>query len=310
MRKTLALIFLIIIINNNLNAQPFQSVFGDSITFHTSTFSGLTIGSIFYYIQGDTVLNGVAYKRVNYSFNKPYFGSILGAIREDTITGKVWYRSIASPSNQHYTYPGDTIEKLVMDMSLNKGDSFIVGDNFFTKDTIIVDTVYWANGRKHIEFNDSIRYNYQSGGYRFSFIEGLGTSFGLCYKDSNNLHPMSASKFDGRLICFYKDSIHIYTMPVAQDYGGSCIPPAVINDDEQNNIVDLYPNPTTGIFTLSLPDRTTKVAIFNITGLTITEITEPKHQYLTIDLSGKPKGVYIVCITNTKGIVCKRLTLQ
>lgn len=114
--KNLLIIFLLSA--TLVDAQPYKSVFGQNETNHTSDWYGLGIGAVYYGIKGDTLIDAKDYKKVSISWNHGIgYSQSIGFLREDTTIGKVWYRHLSN----------DTVDYLVMDMSLKAGDTFPFG---------------------------------------------------------------------------------------------------------------------------------------------------------------------------------------
>jgi hypothetical protein len=78
-----------------------------------------------------------------------------------------------------------------------------------------------------------------------------------------------------------------------------------LNDPDENTMqpdIKLYPNPTTGTFTILLPEpleSPASVIIYDVTGRMISNIVIPKEtQQWQMDLSNQPTGAFIVKIVN------------
>jgi len=85
-----------------------------------------------------------------------------------------------------------------------------------------------------------------------------------------------------------------------------------IDENNLGNLVQLYPNPSTGILQLvmdaSLP-QDYQVCIYNLLGeQVINELVQGTNK--TIDLSEENSGVYFITITTTKGIINKKIILS
>ncbi len=101
------------------------------------------------------------------------------------------------------------------------------------------------------------------------------------------------------------------------DYGNNTIRKLTKNTVGLENIsinskLDIYPNPTSGIFTISsskvIPGA--KVDVYELSGKLVYS-ERVKSQTLNIDLSDKPKGVYLVKVSyGEKLISTKRLIMQ
>ena len=81
--------------------------------------------------------------------------------------------------------------------------------------------------------------------------------------------------------------------------------------DEKNSLakVKVYPNPNEGIFTVSFDNNAENtVAIYNMLGKKVYSKTSSSD--LTVDLSAKGMGVYLVKISNESGTVVKRVVIK
>ena len=73
--------------------------------------------------------------------------------------------------------------------------------------------------------------------------------------------------------------------------------------------VSIFPNPTTGIFTVELEDNViTNVLIQDITGKEVFSTTIEETQK-TIDISHLKNGNYLLNLSNDKGILTRKLIL-
>ena len=77
-------------------------------------------------------------------------------------------------------------------------------------------------------------------------------------------------------------------------------PAAAVNNIATGFAAHIYPNPSDGIFNIDLPGIQNKVEIVNMVSAIVYQ-TEGTGT-LTIDLSGKPTGLYIVRVTNVNGV--------
>ncbi len=84
---------------------------------------------------------------------------------------------------------------------------------------------------------------------------------------------------------------------------------------QNSDYLKIYPNPTTGIFTIETNNnlsenlRIQSVEIINIWGQTIKQLTMSSLQ-LTIDLSGQTKGIYFVKIQTTDFIKVEKIIVE
>jgi hypothetical protein len=84
-----------------------------------------------------------------------------------------------------------------------------------------------------------------------------------------------------------------------------------IFDSNESNAIMVYPNPSSGIMTINLPDEFNKV-ILNISDVTgqLIYSREMQQPIIAIDLSASPKGVYFITIISDTGILNKKIILE
>lgn len=217
----------------------------------------------------------------------------IGLLREDTLTGKVWYKSMIYLSN----YPADdTMEILAFDFSLQKGDTFDTWNvNYGLPRTIddslkIVDSVYYRYGLKHITFKPMG----DAGIFAepLLFLEGVGSSFGILFKEFHT------ACFFNYLLCSYKDGIKTEYSNVL--YNGDCT--AYLNighNSMQEQSVMLYPVPAINeLYIDNMDDKmpVAHVCIMDATGKNCIDLLNPGKK---IDISGLNSGYYIIKLNYT-----------
>ena len=125
----------------------------------------------------------------------------------------------------------DTLEYLVMDLSLNVNDTFIVHEHMGQEIPAIIDSVYYVSGMKHVQTN----YTHWASSEPLTFIEGIGTNYGFAYMhDSYNTCRC--------LISFNKDLNEVYS-------NGNCLPIAGENTMHEPEI-SIFPNPASTHITI------------------------------------------------------------
>lgn len=85
-------------------------------------------------------------------------------------------------------------------------------------------------------------------------------------------------------------------------------PPAAVGSTANTLAANIFPNPSRGTFSISLPTTTTKVAITNMAGAVV--YSTQASGKLNIDFTKHPTGLYIVHLTNTTGTTSSRLIVQ
>ena len=295
----------------------YKSVLGDSITewYNLIAYSGVWADTRSYtVITGDTAMMGDTIYHV-YECNE-YFGSCYNFIeipysinnytkyiRESEDRSKLYFRT--SESNN---------EMLIMDLNLEVGDTVDTetwkwdGINY-TNSKIIVDSVYYYDGRKHIRTNCYISFSYD---YRFTyydtlqFVEGVGPTFGIMYVPC--LMLPRHEWFMLSLTCYYRDNILEYDRVSNSHPYYDCYIFWSIGINKVDDInVALFPNPTKDKFHITdLMNEEHTIQIISPIGAIIKTIKTLGPE-IEIDLNGLPNGVYNIKISNSNGTITKKI---
>jgi hypothetical protein len=86
-----------------------------------------------------------------------------------------------------------------------------------------------------------------------------------------------------------------------------------IKNTPNNNEILIFPNPTKDKLTISLGTTTCKNTVIEVTGIDGKIILSKNYQNLSstsIDLSGQPKGMYVVCIAVDGALVNRKVYLE
>lgn len=96
----------------------------------------------------------------------------------------------------------------------------------------------------------------------------------------------------------------------------ACLPVGV-QENLFNNTVNIYPNPTSGVFNVQmskLADMQMKdIEVYNMLGERIYQSAHPHirtSSHLQIDLSSQPDGIYFVRVNTEKGVVSKKVVVM
>jgi len=208
-------------------AQNYSSIFGVSTTKWEMPFCNLDQAFVKEQVsEMETLFNGMSYKMVG-TVNP---GGVTydmtgidanGYAREDLATGKAWFMSTIE------TMGGlDTLEFLIMDLSLNVNDTFLIYQPYNEVITSFIDSVYFISGLKHVQTD----YHFWGSDEPLTFIEGVGTNYGIGYMhDSYNMCRC--------LISINKDFDLVYS-------NSDCFPPSVGYSAISNDLqVSVFPNP-------------------------------------------------------------------
>jgi len=271
-------LLLFLSICNDSFSQNYNSIFGIENTNWKMPFCNLDIADVKEQMsEVETVINGLNYKKVGtvtpngvfYDLNGFYTN---GFTREDVSSGKAWFMSTME------TILGmDTLEFLVMDLSLNIGDTFMIHKPWNDVITSIIDSVYFISGVKHVQTD----YHFWGSSQPLTFIEGIGTNYGLSYMhDSFNMCRC--------LISINKDFDEVYS-------NNNCFPPMVGNEHLMEDFkTSIFPNPVSTYLTVESNLKSVQdYAIYSILG---EKVMSGRISSNRIDISGLPSSSYILRI--------------
>jgi hypothetical protein len=86
-----------------------------------------------------------------------------------------------------------------------------------------------------------------------------------------------------------------------------------LNEFSENEMIQIYPNPNNGFFTIKLPhtvDKNYVVEVINLTGQTVYSESLSDKNILRINLTGKPDGIYLVKIKWETEIFQKKIIIR
>ncbi len=273
-------------------SQPYQSIFtADSCHWNVYEFIPDYGRNILYMVNSDTTINEEKYFKLQRDElegpGQPSgYNYDWGFIREDTVNGKYWWL------DQEEAYD----ESLFMDLGLEKGDKFyFIWDYKGPQgDSIIVDSVYYENDRKIVEFSYSLNF------MKLKFIEGVGPNIGFCISEANFWDWYT-------LLCMYDNDELIYS--TAANVTGNCYKDPFVGLEENTSIndIEIYPNPSSGLVNVhlnNLPIQNFQLHIYNSAGKCI--ITQNISGSITT-LQLTQKGLYIIVISDGNQLFTKKI---
>jgi len=239
-----------------------------------------------YTLDSDTAIGSNNYKKVyksgkdssNWcpnSWHVTYFYYYVGALRQDSLNKKVYFK--------WNSYP----ERLIYDFSKQVGDTlslFKLGSMSYTVTITSIDSVL-VGSNYHKRFNVST--GVCSGTTLFAMIEGVGSTAGLL--DGIPAPPYMCSGTWASLQCFshYAD---IYPN------GSSCSLMPNIGIDQIKDVsskINMYPNPSSNSITIQSAIELGTVNIYNSLGKVVLQ-TKSKNMQEQIDVSKLAAGIYTV----------------
>lgn len=90
-------------------------------------------------------------------------------------------------------------------------------------------------------------------------------------------------------------------------------PTSIKAANKLTEVASIYPNPSTdGKFTIDInnPNITTRIMVTDVAGKLITKLEIAQQTQANIDLSSQPKGVYLIQLSNTDGVLSNKVTIR
>lgn len=268
--RTYRLVFIILSVGftTNVFGQTYHP-FPTNGTWHYQLIDefGLTSQTAVLRLLGDTSIDNHDYKKLSYD------GTYWGALRDSS--HRIYFRS-----------NDDTLEGLLYDFNLTTGDTFVVRyplQTFGTCDTLVVvseDSFNTLDGfRRRLNF-------FPLHCYPSEWVEGIGIMGWL-------LHPVFMGCGTGcfLLTCVYDSSQQIYS-----SFNGNCFYNVGIDEVNTSIKYHVYPNPTTGLLTLTHSDISSTISITDLYGR---QLLFYNNSPTDIDISALSDGIYLL-IVHTK----------
>lgn len=287
MQKIYLFLIICLLSNRLVNAQPYESIFGETSTSWNIYEEIADAGDThLLHIYNDTTFNGFSYKYVtdDYEFNSGY-------LREDTMEGKVWFYS-----------PETELEYLIMDLSLAVGDTFYIDSNTETGLFALVDAVFFLDDKKHIHLNFPLIYGNDS----LEFIEGMGTNAGIYFP--YNYYEY----FNIYLLCAYKDDIQTYSNSY---FDGICEYNWTYTENmlQQKPSLSVFPNPCSDVALIkfnNIQKNNFRCVIYNSSMQIVYERKDISDDHFVFNKGNLNQGIYFISLSNQETSITGSFVLK
>ncbi|MEX2380295.1 MAG: T9SS type A sorting domain-containing protein [Vicingaceae bacterium] len=242
-----------------------------------------TCTDIIYETNGDTIINNTRYIKLYrtmttfiYQFSRcsniysilfpPSYNKLYGFYRNDTNQMKVYFWDLYSSN-----------ERLLYDYDINVNDTInqnlIQGTKKVWVDSIVNQTFSNNNRRVYYLSNKSV------------MIEGIGYTSGL-------IRQGRVADAHDHLACMQLNSVSIFSQ-----YTGCQNIITSIQKKEEEDFINIYPNPTEGFVQLSTTAKLQTIEVYNLQGQKVQEINPQERSWELPEQS----GLYLIRLQDKKG---------
>lgn len=308
--KKLLLPLLVVAVSNVFAQYPLPKPSDNPVwTYIETDLTGF--GGIDYLFQirynGDTIINGISYNILERK-NSFSASAIHAFIRQDSISRSVWIIS---------EYLGETEEKLLVSLNAAVGDTLVFNGMYHYLNDL--DSVHTLDSVRLVMGSDGIQRNryfftplntvgfFGFPYYTLSIIEGVGFTnqpFGPSFFNLKSTYHLYCLRLDGELV--HSDFLW-YPPSIDCDYFGV----VSSKNTESKNQFNIYPNPTSGIFSVvsgSTLSLYSELRIYNFSGQMVYE-EKLSESPKTIDVSFLPKGLYYLSLISENKSYNQKLIL-
>ncbi len=272
------LIFLInLFLFQNMSAQNYQPVLKTDSTSWTIAHQELfgIVLDVFY-------TNTFQDSTFSHVYSNDLYYPYKGKLRENAVEGKLWF-----------TQADSNVEYLIMDMSLQIGDTFEIKPGLWSQ----VDSIYYLDEKKVIQFDlFSSRWNEP-----IRFIEGAGPNNNFSVTYDFDWFYMTC-KYDHDILDYVnQNSLFIGCMPD---------PTGVKEKSDLKNEITFYPNPCSGTLNINISNfNMTKISIIDLYGRVLNQIYLQNASSL-INLNDLTNGVYFIKAEIGNSVFTKTLIIN
>ena len=222
---------------------------------------------------------------------------LVGLAREDTLTQQVFFVDL--------TFVGPPNEFLLFDFSLSVGDTMNsifytpVYGGFSNPIDSISEYILPNNDTCKVLYFDPVYFMWVENLRGNFMLEGVGGPGGIYYPF--DVTPVGNGDADRTLICYQENGINLL---------GDCIFPNSISENTISISFDIYPNPTSGNFTIELEKQeNANITIYSIAGKRVFNKQYVSNDLIDINID-TPNGIYFVKVETEKGVFTEKIIKQ
>ena len=265
-----------------MQAQEYLPIAQKGNEWHTLSTTLFGYSNYVNWCSGDTIIGDVRYMKIMGTLDDGY-PHLFTVLKEEG--GKVWKRHLNT-----------SMETLLYDFTANVGDTLCFGEPgaSFVLDSISMVQIGDVDRRK---FWFGLEYDgLGNPRAKETWVEGIGSDFGLLWSGYYGV-------YDGWhcLLCFHQRGELIWQNP---EYN-TCTYPYDAVEENKDSEITLYPNPVRDRVVIE-GIEVAEVEVYNALGQRVKMVQSTNE----INVNDLPKGVYLLFITDAKGISqTKRITV-
>jgi len=244
-----------------------------------------------YQIVGDTIINSTTFQKIMITSIQRNPGSICrGVVSISPDTTNVYFRNDSVNRKVYFRTPNMNKDTLLYDFDLAIGDT--LQPTYITRnyDTIVVDSIRIDTiaGQQRRIFVTSLSRNCPT---NFEFIEGIGSNKGLLQPFTCFISP-----------AYYLNCMSINGKTIYPDSTTSCNLITSLEDRGTKKVIQLLPNPTTGVFNIPKNENLNFIQLFNMQGQLVTSVPPQSNSPTRIHIESS-LGMYFVQLQFKDGSV-------
>ena len=274
----------------------------DSVGNRNGLLDYFRIRNIFFLNGEDTVMSGIRYKKLYFSFNGDTANACYyGGIYEDSLR-RVWYNGEKPPHIEDFhVHPTlNNYSCMLYDFSLEVGDTI---DHEFMTNTdaeviSLIDTIEIGGVlRKRIHFENR----------DFTWIEGIGSSFGLLFYNGET--PTCDMCPNNLLLCYIQNGSLVYHLENSENI--ECFSTNAISSPESTPSITAYPNPAKNRLTVDFGGAQFEtLQVINTAGVVVREVRLGGQTHYSLPLKGLPAGVYLYRLQNGESSIQRKFVVE
>ena len=322
MKKIILLLYLSLLYAGLNAQQQYKSVLDNGMV-KWSFLDQRACADGFFYVQsteivayGDTLFNDVMYKKL---YLDSSFDSLNDAEESNTNwknhTPSLYYEwenffiRESKDASKLYIYSSNwwnNKEYLISDMSLQEGEIFCLSDDGGDTFELIVDSVYYENELKHIQWNFTDEWQHYVG--PFIFIESIGSNMWFIYPDGCNRGTLGLNCFQNQTTFYKNDRIMLNFWDFADHPCGYYYSTIGINSiNESNHHVFIQKDKIEIVFD---SDMNVNISLYDLNGILHYE-RNLRSQNMLIPTAELPKGGYVLRVfdKNTNRLYTRKMIL-